>query len=200
MRACRVWLGSVARQESRAKKTAVKKRLSPLLTRFAGDGCLEMSKNSAERAIRPIALGGKNYFLLVPTPEDGVRRSSSPSSRPPNSTMSKESLAVPLRARRSKTIMAAGSLFRFARQVPRTRKRCGRVPRAQANLRRRRITRRNWREPHEFRSGLSGVRQTIGGPAKPAGAQQSARSICCSSRPLPRSRLFARWDANSPRW
>src|ERR1700730_9198810 len=55
------------------QKTAVKKRLSPLLTRFADDGCLKMSNNAAERAIRPIALGGKNYFLLVPTPEDGVR-------------------------------------------------------------------------------------------------------------------------------
>lgn len=29
-----------------------------------------------------------------------------------------------------------------------------------------------WRGPHEFRSGLSGVRQAIGAPAKPAGAQQ----------------------------
>jgi hypothetical protein len=45
-----------------------------------------------------------------------------------------ESLAVPLRARRSKTIMAVGSLFKhFARQVPRTRKPYGRPPRAQAN-------------------------------------------------------------------
>ena len=71
MRACLVWL--VAQQESRAKKTAVKKRLSPLLTRFAGDDGVKMRNNSAERAIRPIALGGKNYFLLVPAPEDGVR-------------------------------------------------------------------------------------------------------------------------------
>jgi hypothetical protein len=55
------------------QKTAVKKRLSPLLTRFADDGCLKMSNNAAERAIRPIALGGRNYFLLVPTPKDGVR-------------------------------------------------------------------------------------------------------------------------------
>jgi Transposase IS66 family len=53
MRACRVWLASVAR--------AVKS-LSRPLTRFADDGCLKMTKNAAERAIRPIALGGKNYF------------------------------------------------------------------------------------------------------------------------------------------
>jgi hypothetical protein len=62
MRACRVALGSVARQESRAKKTAVKKRLPPRGTRFAGDGCRKMRSNSAERAIRPIAPGGKNLF------------------------------------------------------------------------------------------------------------------------------------------
>ena len=72
------------------------------------------------------------------------------------------------------------------------------------NLPRGRGARRNftadWRGPHEFRSGLSGVRQAMGAPARPAGAQHLARSICCSSRPLPRSRPFARWDANSPRW
>ncbi|MGH6836793.1 MAG: IS66 family transposase [Methylocella sp.] len=50
--------------------------------RFASDGCLKMSNIAAERASRPIALGRKN-FLLVPTPADGVRRSSAPSSRPP---------------------------------------------------------------------------------------------------------------------
>jgi transposase len=33
------------------------------LTRFAEDGCLEMSNNAAERAIRPIALGRKNYLF-----------------------------------------------------------------------------------------------------------------------------------------
>lgn len=56
-------------KESRAKKTAVKKRLSPLLTHSADDdGGLKMSNNAAERAMRPIALGGKSYFLLVSTP------------------------------------------------------------------------------------------------------------------------------------
>ncbi|MGH6812585.1 MAG: IS66 family transposase [Methylocella sp.] len=68
MRAWGGWFGSVDREESRAEKTALKKRLSPLLTRFAGDGCLKMSNDAAERAIRSIALGGMNYFLLVPTP------------------------------------------------------------------------------------------------------------------------------------
>jgi Transposase IS66 family len=64
----------VAPEESRAKKTAVKKRLSLRLTRFADNGGLKMSNNAAERAMRPIALGGNNYFFLVPAPEDGVRR------------------------------------------------------------------------------------------------------------------------------
>ena len=46
----------------REKKAAVKKRQSPLLTRFADDGCLKMSNNAAERASRPIALGRTNFF------------------------------------------------------------------------------------------------------------------------------------------
>jgi Transposase IS66 family len=32
------------------------------LTRFADDGCLKVSNNAAERAIRLIALGGKYVF------------------------------------------------------------------------------------------------------------------------------------------
>ena len=57
-----------------------------------------------------------------------------------------------------------------------------------------------WSGPHNLRSGFSGVRQAMGEPAKPAGARRSAPSICCSLRPLPRSRPFARGNANSPRW
>jgi transposase len=34
------------------------------LTRFADNGRLEMSNNAAERAIRPIALGRKNYLFV----------------------------------------------------------------------------------------------------------------------------------------
>ncbi|MGF1563482.1 MAG: transposase, partial [Geminicoccaceae bacterium] len=33
------------------------------LTRFAHDGRLEISNNAAERAIRPLALGRKNYLV-----------------------------------------------------------------------------------------------------------------------------------------
>ncbi|MGF1560966.1 MAG: transposase, partial [Geminicoccaceae bacterium] len=33
------------------------------LTRFAHDGRLEISNNAAERAIRPLALGRKNYLF-----------------------------------------------------------------------------------------------------------------------------------------
>ena len=35
----------------------------PALTRFATDGRLEMTNNAAERAIRPLALGRKNYLF-----------------------------------------------------------------------------------------------------------------------------------------
>ncbi|WOJ91646.1 transposase (plasmid) [Methylocapsa polymorpha] len=34
------------------------------LTRYADDGRLEMSKNAAERAIRPLALGRTNYLFV----------------------------------------------------------------------------------------------------------------------------------------
>jgi transposase len=33
------------------------------LTRFTGDGRLEMTNNAAERAIRPLALGRKNWLF-----------------------------------------------------------------------------------------------------------------------------------------
>jgi transposase len=42
------------------------------LTRFVGDGRLEISNNAAERAIRPIALGRKNY--LFAGSDEGGRR------------------------------------------------------------------------------------------------------------------------------
>ncbi|MGH6848023.1 MAG: IS66 family transposase [Methylocella sp.] len=67
MRACRVRLRSVAREESRAERTAEEKSAVVRLTHFVDDGCLKMRNNAAERAIRPIALGGTN-FLRVPPP------------------------------------------------------------------------------------------------------------------------------------
>jgi hypothetical protein len=68
----------VAQEKSRTEKTAKKTPVVPRGT-LCRDGCLKMSNNAAER-IRAIALGRK-IFLLVPTPGDGVRRSSPPSSR-----------------------------------------------------------------------------------------------------------------------
>jgi transposase len=44
----------------------------PALTRYVDDGRLEMSNNAAERAIRPLALGRKNY--LFAGSDDGGRR------------------------------------------------------------------------------------------------------------------------------
>jgi hypothetical protein len=111
----------VAQEESRTEKTA-KKYLSSLLALFAGDGRLKMSNNAAERAILAIALGRK-IFLLVPTPEDGARRSS-----PPHQECRRRSSSSSREAR-PKTIMAIGSPFHFACQIPRTRKPCGQAPR-----------------------------------------------------------------------
>ena len=56
-------LASVSRKSSLA--VAIRYSLSrwPALTRFTADGRLEMTNNSAERAIRPLALGRKNYLF-----------------------------------------------------------------------------------------------------------------------------------------
>jgi Transposase IS66 family len=47
----------------REKKAAPKKRrkMSSLLARLAGDGCLKMSNNATERAVRLITLGRKIF-------------------------------------------------------------------------------------------------------------------------------------------
>ena len=57
------------------------------LTRFTEDGRLEMTNNAAERAIRPIALGRKNFSSPAQTLEDNAPRSCTRSLRAPNSTM-----------------------------------------------------------------------------------------------------------------
>jgi transposase len=56
-------LASISRKSSLA--TAIRYSLSrwQALTRFAHDGRLEMTNNAAERAIRPLALGRKNYLF-----------------------------------------------------------------------------------------------------------------------------------------
>jgi len=61
---------------------------------------------ASERAIRPIALGGKDYFLLVQTPDDGVWRSSVPS--------------VAAAARACKPTPGSSSTAKFHRRVART--------------------------------------------------------------------------------
>jgi hypothetical protein len=68
-----------------------------------------MRNNSAERAIRPIALGGNNLFAGS---DAGGRCAAIVSTlvETANSTMSQESSTVP-RARRRTTIAAAGSLY-----------------------------------------------------------------------------------------
>ncbi len=199
MRAWRVWLGSVAREESRGEKTPV----APLTLcrRWLPQNAQQCrrARHSANRARRQElffagsdARGWRAAIIttLIETAKfddvEGVLSSS------------------PLREAFENDHGRRIALQHFARQVRCARKPCVRPPRAQANLRRGRVARRSftaaWRGRHEFRSGLSGVRQAIGAPATPAGARQPARSSCCSSRPLPRSRPFARWDVNSPRW
>jgi transposase len=56
-------LASLSRKSTLA--VAIRYSLSrwPALCRFAHDGRLEMSNNAAERAIRPLALGRKNYLF-----------------------------------------------------------------------------------------------------------------------------------------
>jgi transposase len=56
-------LASISRKSSLA--VAIRYSLSrwPAFSRFAADGRLEMTNNAAERAIRPLALGRKNYLF-----------------------------------------------------------------------------------------------------------------------------------------
>jgi hypothetical protein len=56
-------LASLSRKSTLA--VAIRYSLSrwPALTRFTADGRLEMTNNAAERAIRPLALGRKNYLF-----------------------------------------------------------------------------------------------------------------------------------------
>jgi hypothetical protein len=104
---------SVAQEKSRTEKTAKKTPVVPRGT-LCRDGCLKMSNNAAER-IRAIALGRK-IFLLVPTPGTACGDHLHPhrECRRRRSSRSREA--------RPKTIMAIGSLFHFACQIPRTRK------------------------------------------------------------------------------
>ena len=49
-----------------------------LASTFAHDGWLEMTNNAAERAIRPLALGRKNYLLVGSDAGVAAQRSSTP--------------------------------------------------------------------------------------------------------------------------
>jgi transposase len=61
------WLQTSLSKLSRKSDTtaAVKYALSlwPALVRYSDDGCLEMDNNAAERALRAVALGRKNYLF-----------------------------------------------------------------------------------------------------------------------------------------
>jgi hypothetical protein len=61
------WLEKAVRQLSPKSETAAAIRYSlsrwRALTRYLGDGRLEMDNNSAERALRVVALGRKNYLF-----------------------------------------------------------------------------------------------------------------------------------------
>jgi transposase len=56
-------LASISRKSSLAGAIRYSLARWPALCRFAHDGRLEMTNNSAERAIRPLALGRKNYLF-----------------------------------------------------------------------------------------------------------------------------------------
>ena len=79
------------------------------LTRFVDDGRLEMTNNAAKRAIRPLALGRKNY--LFAGSDEGGRRplSCTRSSRPLASMTSIPRLGSPTSSPASPTIRSAES-------------------------------------------------------------------------------------------
>lgn len=63
----REWLESCLPKLSRKSDTTTAVRyaltLWPALTRYCDDGCLEIDNNAAERALRAVALGRKNYLF-----------------------------------------------------------------------------------------------------------------------------------------
>lgn len=54
------------------------------LTRYLGDGLLEIDNNAAERALRTVAIGGRIIYLWVPTPVANARHRSTVLSDRPN--------------------------------------------------------------------------------------------------------------------
>jgi len=104
MRACQVWLGSVAREESRGEKTPVA-LLDALCRRWLPQDEQQCgrARQSANRA-RP-----HEFFYWFRPPEEDVRRSSTRSQE--RQTQLWGSLAVLLRARRPKTTMAVDRSF-----------------------------------------------------------------------------------------
>jgi transposase len=57
-------LAQISRSSTLAKAIRYATSRWPALTRYTTDGRLEMTNNAAERAIRPVALGRKNYLFL----------------------------------------------------------------------------------------------------------------------------------------
>jgi len=64
--------GKDQRQEQSRGRLPLRSIALDALTRYVGDGRLEMSNNAAERAMRPLALGRKNY--LFAGSDEGGRR------------------------------------------------------------------------------------------------------------------------------
>jgi hypothetical protein len=54
------------------------------LVRYLGDGRLAIDNNPAERVMRGVALGRKNYLFAAPTRAASAPPRSTPSSKPPN--------------------------------------------------------------------------------------------------------------------
>ncbi len=184
---CRVWRGTLEREESRAENCGDKKLCRASCRALPAMAASKRLKNAAERES---ANRARQEFTAGPA---RGRRAAifSPSSRPANAAMPQESLAVSLRATRSKMIMAFRAKFHAPESL--------RAAVARADLRPGEVSPSLAPEPHEIRAKLSGASHAIGAPARPAGVRRPAHSISCSSRPLPRSRPFARWDASSPR-
>ena len=67
----RKWMEKALRPLSAKSETAgaIRYALSRwrALTRYTDDGLLEIDNSAAERALRAVALGRKNYFFAVPT-------------------------------------------------------------------------------------------------------------------------------------
>jgi hypothetical protein len=107
------WLEATLAKLSRKSDTAAAIRYAlsrwPALTRYIDDGQLEIDNNTAERALRVVALGRKNYLFAGSTQAENVPPPSTRCSAQPSSTGSIQRSISTTSSNESRTTRSAES-------------------------------------------------------------------------------------------